>query len=142
MLNSWFPYILLPSKLSSFLAICFYKFPYIHPPSRFGPSLLSLKEAVDLSLPCCVRLCQSLSQDPTAPECEYRGIKKLVRSKSSIPFFQNGNVKESDILATHNKTIERTKAHKRVLVIQDTSYDLNTFILVFLENSFLSINMF
>ncbi|BEP30786.1 MAG: hypothetical protein WBIAU1_02640 [Wolbachia endosymbiont of Drosophila biauraria] len=45
------------------------------------------------------------------------------KQKQHNVFFQNENVKESDILATHiNKTVERTKAHKRVLVIQDTSY--------------------
>jgi hypothetical protein len=44
-------------------------------------------------------------------------------TKAAYRFFQNENIKESDILASHvAKTTERMKAHKRVLVIQDTSY--------------------
>ncbi len=44
-------------------------------------------------------------------------------AKAAYRFFQNENVKEVDILASHiDKTVERTKAHKRVLVIQDTTY--------------------
>lgn len=43
--------------------------------------------------------------------------------KAAYRFFQNENVKEGDILDSHvAKTVERTKAHKRILVVQDTSY--------------------
>ncbi|RDD33893.1 Transposase for transposon Tn5 [Wolbachia endosymbiont of Cylisticus convexus] len=43
-------------------------------------------------------------------------------AKWAYRFFQNENVKESDILASHTtKTVERIKAHKKILVIQDTS---------------------
>ncbi len=43
-------------------------------------------------------------------------------AKAAYRFFQNENVKGSDILTSHiAKTVERTKTHKRILVIQDTS---------------------
>lgn len=43
-------------------------------------------------------------------------------AKAAYRFFQNENIKESEILSSHvAKTVERTKAHKRILVIQDTS---------------------
>lgn len=44
-------------------------------------------------------------------------------TKAAYRFFQNDNVEESSILASHvAKTVERIRDYERVLVIQDTSY--------------------
>ncbi len=85
--------------------------------NEFGDAVLGDKRLTDRL----VKIADSLISLPESSINEACG--SWSEAKAAYRFFQNENVKESDILATHiNKTVERTKAHKRVLVIQDTSY--------------------
>ncbi len=84
---------------------------------EFGDAVLGDKRLTDRL----VTLADSLASLPESSINQACG--SWSEAKAAYRFFQNENVKESDILASHvAKTAERTKAHKRVLVIQDTSY--------------------
>jgi hypothetical protein len=58
------------------------------------------------------------------PECSInQACGNWVETKAAYRFFQNGNISESEILKTHvDKTVERSKQHKKILDIQDTCY--------------------
>lgn len=85
--------------------------------NEFGDAVLGDKRLTERL----VKIADSLTSLPESSinqECE-----SWSEAKAAYRFFQNENVKESDILASHiNKTVERTKAYKRILVVQDTSY--------------------
>lgn len=85
--------------------------------SEFGNAVLGDKRLTDRL----VNLADSLANLPKSLINQACG--SWSEAKAAYRFFQNENIKESDILASHvAKTAERMKAHKRVLVIQDTSY--------------------
>ena len=68
-----------------------------------------------------VKIADKLSIMPESPINQACGGWSEV--KAAYRFFQNENIKEKAILATHiSKTVERIERHKVILAIQDTSY--------------------
>ena len=68
-----------------------------------------------------IRVIDSLTNTPESTINQACG--SWAETKAAYRFFQNENVKESEILSAHiAKTVERIKNNDTVLVIQDTSY--------------------
>ena len=68
-----------------------------------------------------VKIAGSLSIMPESPINQACGGWSEV--KVAYRFFQNENIKEKAILATHiSRTVERIERHEIILAIQDTSY--------------------
>lgn len=68
-----------------------------------------------------VKIANSFSNMPESPINQSCGGWAEV--KAAYRFFQNKNVKEQAILATHiSKTVERTEHYETILAIQDTSH--------------------
>ncbi len=85
--------------------------------NEFGDAVLGDKRLTDRL----VKIADSLISLPESSINE--ACRSWSEAKAAYRFFQNENVKEVDILASQiDKTVERTKAHKRILVIQDTTY--------------------
>ncbi len=85
--------------------------------NEFGGAVLGDKRLTERL----VKIADSLTSLPESSINQ--ACESWSEAKAAYRFFQNENVKESDILASHiNKTVERTKAYKRILVVQDTSY--------------------
>ncbi|WP_114517914.1 IS4 family transposase, partial [Wolbachia endosymbiont of Cylisticus convexus] len=84
--------------------------------NEFGDATLGDKRLTD-------RLANIADSLANMPESSInQACESWSEAKWAYRFFQNENVKESDILASHTtKTVERIKAHKKILVIQDTS---------------------
>ncbi|WP_353281030.1 IS4-like element ISWosp2 family transposase [Wolbachia endosymbiont (group B) of Tholera decimalis] len=85
--------------------------------NEFGDAVLGDKRLTD-------RLVNIADSFTSLPESSInQACGSWSEAKAAYRFFQNENVKEGDILASHvAKTVERTKAHKKIFVIQDTSY--------------------
>ena len=67
-----------------------------------------------------IRVIDSLTNTPESTINQACG--SWAETKAAYRFFQNENVKESEILSAHiAKTVERIKNNDTVLVIQDTS---------------------
>lgn len=68
-----------------------------------------------------VKLADRLASSPESPINQACG--DWTETKAAYRFFQNENVNEKDILASHTKrTVERSKSYETILAIQDTSY--------------------
>ena len=68
-----------------------------------------------------INVCEKFSEMPESPinqTCD-----SWAETKAAYRFFKNKKIREGKILESHaQKTLERMKAHKTILVAQDTSY--------------------
>jgi hypothetical protein len=72
-----------------------------------------------------IKLCDRFSDAPESPINQ--ACADWAETKAAYRFFQNENVKVSEILAAHRcKTAQRARKHKTVLALQDTSYFVYT----------------
>ncbi len=72
-----------------------------------------------------IKLCNRFSHAPESPINQ--ACADWAETKAAYRFFQNENVNVSEILAAHRcKTAQRSKKHKMVLALQDTSYFVYT----------------
>ena len=72
-----------------------------------------------------IKLCNRFSDAPESPINQ--ACADWAETKAAYRFFQNENVNVSEILAAHRcKTAQRSKKHKMVLALQDTSYFVYT----------------
>src|SRR5579871_4726421 len=84
---------------------------------EFGSGLFGDKRLSDRL----VKIADRLGSMPESSINEACG--SWAETKAAYRFFQNENIKESEIMSAHVlKTIERIREHKVVLAIQDTSY--------------------
>jgi hypothetical protein len=68
-----------------------------------------------------IKLCDSFSQAPESPINQ--ACADWAETKAAYRFFKNKNVDVERIMSAHRKkTASRTKGHRTVLAIQDTSY--------------------
>lgn len=85
--------------------------------NEFGNAVLGDKRLTERL----VKIADSLTSLPESSINQACG--SWSEAKAAYRFFQNENIKESDILASHiAKTVERVKDHKQIIVIQDTSF--------------------
>jgi len=72
-----------------------------------------------------ISICDRFSESPESPINQ--ACEDWAETKAAYRFFKNQNVNHKAILKAHKqKTVQRTKSHKTILAIQDTSYFVYT----------------